>query len=153
MKGFTLIELMITLAILTIVAVIGGVNLFNYYSRQNLTSAANEIVALLRQAQNSSLTQESGDQWGVHFSNVTTTQGLIQLFHGSSFASGTLANSQSLPTGVQFINPVSGTSTDVIFSKVTGYPNTSASIAVALTANLNTSSTIIINVIGQVSKP
>ncbi len=151
--GFTLIELLITMAVLTTIAVIGGVNLFNYYSRQNLTSAADEIVAILRQAQNSSLSQENGDQWGVHFLNSTTTRGLIQLFHGSSFASGTLVISQILPNGVQFNDPASGSSTDVIFSKVTGYPNASTSIIVALITSPNTSSTIIISAVGQVSKP
>ncbi|MDP3052842.1 MAG: prepilin-type N-terminal cleavage/methylation domain-containing protein [bacterium] len=151
-SGFTLIELLITIAILTTLAVIGGVNLFSYSSRQSLTSAADEIVAILRQAQTSSISQESGDQWGVHFLNATTTQGLIQLFHGSSFAAGTLVNSQVLPSGVQFINPVSGTSTDVIFSKVTGYPNASASIKLALIIDSNTSSTITISAIGKVSR-
>jgi len=149
--GFTLIELLITLAILTTVAVIGGVNLFSYYNRQNLTSAVDEIIVLLRQAQSSSVSQESGDQWGVHFSNEVATEGFIQLFRGSSFASGTLVNSRVLPSGVEFTNPVSGTSTDVIFSKITGYPNASASIAVALT-NLDASSTVVISIIGRVSK-
>ncbi len=152
-SAFTLIELLITVAILTVVAAVGGVNFFNYYSRQNLTSAANEIVAILRQAQNSSVSQENGDQWGVRFLNATTTHDLIQLFRGSSFASGALVISQELPAGVQFINPVSGASMDVIFSKVTGYPNAAVSIKLALIAEPNTSSTVVISIIGRVSKP
>lgn len=153
MKGFTIIELLITLAILTTISVFGGVGLFNYYSRQNLTSATDEIMAILRQARNSSITQENGDQWGVHFFNATTTRGLVQLFRGSDFSSSTMAFSQFLPTGVQFVNPASGDSLDVIFSKVTGYPNASTSIILSLATNSTASSTIVISAIGQVSKP
>lgn len=151
-KGFTLLELLIIMGILTTVAVISGINLSNYYSRQNLTSAANEIVAILRQAQNNSLSQESGDQWGVHFLNATTTQGLVQLFRGSSFTSGILVNSQALPAGVQFVYPALGSSTDVIFSKVTGYPNASTSIFVALKNNPAVSYAITINEVGRVAR-
>jgi len=44
-KGFTLVELMITIALLAIVATIGGLNLHAYTLNRNLKSAAREIVS------------------------------------------------------------------------------------------------------------
>ena len=44
-KGFTLVELMITIALLAIVATIGGLNLHAYTLDRNLKSAAREIVS------------------------------------------------------------------------------------------------------------
>lgn len=152
MKGYTLIEILITMTILAAVAAVGSISLFNHYSYQNLNISANEIVATLRQAQGNSLTQQNGEQWGVHFLNATTTQGLFQLFRGSDFASSTLVSSQELPIGIQFIDPVSGTSEDVVFSKITGYPDAPISIVVGFKNNPNVSSTIVINAIGRVSK-
>jgi len=149
--GFTLIEVLIIVAILAVIATIGSVYLFNYYSRQNLSLTVNEIIAVLREAYNGSITQENGDQWGVRFSNVAAP-GSIKLFRGSSFDSGILISSLDLRAGVQFIYPVSGNSADVIFSKVTGYPNASTSIKVALTRDSNASSSINISVVGQISK-
>lgn len=149
-SGFTLIELLIAVAILTVVTVIGSVNLFNYYSRQNLSLTVDEIIAFLRDAQGRSLTQESGDQWGVHFSNATTTN--FQLFHGPSFASSTLVMNRDLRPGVQFIAPATGSSTDVVFLKITGYPNASTSIIVALKSTSTQAYTINISAIGRISK-
>ena len=44
-KGFTLVELMITIAVLAIVAAIGGLSLHAYTLNRNLKSAAREIVS------------------------------------------------------------------------------------------------------------
>jgi prepilin-type N-terminal cleavage/methylation domain-containing protein len=44
-KGFTLVELMIAIAVLAIVATIGGLNLHAFTLNRNLKSAAREIVS------------------------------------------------------------------------------------------------------------
>jgi prepilin-type N-terminal cleavage/methylation domain-containing protein len=44
-KGFTLVELMIVIALLAIIAAIGGVSLHAYTLNRNLKSAAREIVS------------------------------------------------------------------------------------------------------------
>jgi prepilin-type N-terminal cleavage/methylation domain-containing protein len=44
-KGFTLVELMIAIAVIAIIAAIGGLSLHSYTLNRNLKSAAREIVS------------------------------------------------------------------------------------------------------------
>lgn len=156
MKGFTLVELLITVAVLAAVAAVAGINLFGYYSRQNLELTTEEFIALIRDAQNRSLTQQDGnadgqgDQWGIHFENAATTQDFGRLFFGSSYASSTAAATNILRTGIQFTDPGPGTSKDVIFSKVTGLPDVSVTVIISLTGDSSASSTIYINENGRI---
>lgn len=139
MKGFTLIELLITVAILAAVAVIGGINLFGYYSRQNLELTINEITALIRDAQNRSLTQQDGNEWGIRFENAT--QDAVKIFYATS----TLVSTYVLRSGVQFTDPTEDNFKDIVFSKITGLPLTPVTIKIALVGNSLASSTITIN--------
>lgn len=155
--GFTLIELLITVAILAAVAAVGGINLFSYYIRQNLKLTAEEITALIRDAQNKTLAQQDGnadgqgDQWGVHFENRISDSDSVELFCcGSSYALGTVINDYNLRTGVELNDPSEGNSKDIILSKLTGYPSAPVSIEVALKSDPATSFIVAINAIGQV---
>ncbi len=66
-KAFTLIELIISIGILAILAGVGFINIINYRHRQDITSTTQEIVEVLRNAQNRSLSQErrTGYIWHV----------------------------------------------------------------------------------------
>ena len=74
-SAFTLIELLISIGILAILAGIGFINIVNYKQRQDLSFAGQEIIEVLRNAQNRSLSQEAtstagtGGRWGVYFEN------------------------------------------------------------------------------------
>ena len=155
--GFTLIELLITVAILAAIAAIGGINLFSYYSRQNLGLSAEEITAMIRDAQNRTLVQQDGnaddqgDQWGIHFENKISAPDLAQLFCcGSSYALGTVVGTYNLRTGVELTDPSEGNSKDIIFSRLTGYPGAATSITIALKNSPSVSSIITVSAIGQV---
>lgn len=139
MKGFTLIELLIVIAILAALAIIGGLNLFSYYRRQNLELTLNEITAFIRDAQNRSLSQQDGNEWGIRFENATPDA--VKIFYATS----TLVSTYVLRSGVQFTDPSEGNYKNIVFKKITGLPLTPVTIKIALIGNSTASSTITIN--------
>ena len=148
--GFTFIELTIVIAIMVIMATFGFLNIISYKNRQDLNSASQEIVAVLRNAQDRSLSQEGGSRWGVHFENPISGSDFYNLFKGSSFATG-IVNSQSvLPSNVQFDNPASGSSANIVFSPITGLPDAAATIKISLVGNSTVSVTITVSSNGKI---
>ncbi len=109
-KGFTLVELLITMAIMIVL----GLVLFSSYSGKknatDLSSATQEIVTLLHEAQSRTI---AGDQngtagigfWGVQLSNPSGTSPFYALLYATStarIASGTVIGHYPLPTSVAY---------------------------------------------------
>ena len=156
-SAFTLVELLISITILAILAGVGFINLANYKQQQDLNSAAQEIVGVLRNAQNRSLSQEAtsttgtGGSWGVYFNNPTGSgNDFYELFQGANYSNGTVVSRSNLPSNVQFDIPASGSSSTVIFSPITGLPNAALTIKISLISKPTSSSTITINTNGKI---
>ena len=155
-KAFTLIELVITMGILAILATVSFISIIGYKQRQDLVSASQEIIEVLRNAQNRSLSQEatstqgSGGRWGVYFGNPASGTDFYDLFKGSSYAGGTIVSRSVLPSDIQFVIPASGSSSTVVFSPVTGLPRSSITIKISLISALTSSSTIVVSSNGEI---
>src|SRR3972149_8971173 len=80
MKGFTLMELVLVIAVLGVIAGLGIGNYANFLRQSSLDSAANEIVATLRKAQTNSQASSEDYAWGVYFD--TTNKDRYTLFQG-----------------------------------------------------------------------
>lgn len=122
MKGFTLIELMVTIAIflITVTAVIPiG---FRLFSVQNLDNVTADIMVYLRQAQTQARYQKNDSSFGVYFSNNS-----LVLFQGDSYATRITQqdNSVSIPGSIT----VSGV-TQIVFNKGTGNPSWTGTIVI-----------------------
>ena len=148
--GFTLIELVISIGILAILAGIGFISIINYKQRQALSSATQEIVTVLRNAQDRSISQESGNRWGVYFENPLSGSAFYDLFQGLNYATNTIVSRNVLPSGIQFDTPASGSSSTIIFSPVTGLPNSQTTIKISLLNSSTNSSTIIVSANGKI---
>jgi len=115
MSGFTLIEILITVSLISIL----GFFLFsiglNFYKSQQLETQAQEILQTLRRAQSKAMAIELDSTFGVYLTDDNYT-----LFKGTSYATRDVQYDEvfDLP---QIIN-VSGLS-EVVFSKVEGIPN------------------------------
>ncbi len=149
-RGFSLVELVISIGIIAILASAGFISILSYKQRQALLSATQEIIAVFRNAQDRSISQESGSRWGVHFENPSADLDFFDLFQGSSYGTSTIVSRNTLPSGVQFDNPASGASSTVIFSPITGLPDASSTIKISLINNPTSSSTIIVNTNGEI---
>jgi prepilin-type N-terminal cleavage/methylation domain-containing protein len=97
--GFTLIELMISIAIIIIL----GAATFGVFSgsrnANDVTNAAKQMAAVLRQAQTQSVQDYQGAAWGVHFANPTGTAPFYALF-SNAYATATTAAYYRLPSSL-----------------------------------------------------
>ncbi len=160
--GFTLIELLITVAIVGVISIIGVVNFLGYRQRQDVNLTAQEIISVLREAQNKSISQEasstasqtatSTEQWGVFFQNATSTADLdyYDLFWGASYSESNISSRKTLRSSVQFDTPLTGIATSTVFNPMTGLPVASTTIKISLISNASISSTIVVNDNGKI---
>ena len=130
--GFTLIELILVIAVL---GILGGIT-FNIYSNfqwdVKIDEEANRIKYILRQAQAKAISGENGASWGVRFVYPAVGDQYYDFFWGNSYSTGTTTDRYFLSTGVTFTNPPSGSNLDIVFNKRSGNSASSSVITVSI---------------------
>lgn len=111
-SGFTIIELIIVLAIFAVAIAITLPFLGKFQQSETLNTISGDIVQMLRQTQNKAMTGQRDNDWGVHFSNNQYTQ-----FSGSTYEdrNARLDLERSIPDAFTL-----GGATDIIFQKLRG---------------------------------
>lgn len=139
--GFTLIEVMLSVAVIAIVAGISAPVYQSFQVRNDLDIATVSTAQGLRRAQVLAQAVDGDTSWGLRIQS-----GNLTLFKGVSYAGrDTIADEVTLvPTS---ITP-SGVS-EVVYSKFTGLPQTTGTLT--LTSNANETRTITINAKGMVN--
>ncbi|HPP64981.1 MAG TPA: prepilin-type N-terminal cleavage/methylation domain-containing protein, partial [Candidatus Paceibacterota bacterium] len=121
-RGFTLLEIIIVIAITATMATIGIGYYANISKTKLLDKTAEEIVAYLKYAQQNSIVQKDGKQWGVHFENPSSGADFYALYTGTTYSSP--IEIKYLPEGIEFSIPQTASSADISFSKLTGLLST-----------------------------
>jgi hypothetical protein len=96
------------------------------------------------------MSQESENQWGVHFRNIADNRDFYATFSGASYSTTTQQEIFYLKSSVEFSDPGSGSGKDVVFSKATGLPQAAASVTLRLVNNPQSAKTININSNGKI---
>jgi prepilin-type N-terminal cleavage/methylation domain-containing protein len=140
MRGFTLIEIMLGLALIGIVAATTIPVYQSFQVRNDLDVAAGTIAQTMRRAQALSRGASGDVTWGVL---ATTTS--ITLFQGASYSARDTALDEvfDLP---QTITPADHI--EVVFNKLTGEPTTTGTTT--LTSSINETRNININSKGRI---
>ena len=139
-RAFTLVELLLSMAIIAIVGAasfsVGG----SFLVRNHLRNKTQELVASLYSAQINAQEGKNDSQWGVYVSSQE-----IILFSGDSYLSRNTAFDES------FHVPGSITSSggEVLFSQFWGEP--SGTLSFTLTSNAGDTKTISINQLGSIN--
>ncbi|HOX21382.1 MAG TPA: prepilin-type N-terminal cleavage/methylation domain-containing protein [Candidatus Paceibacterota bacterium] len=154
--GFTLIEVILSMAILTVLGVVGVSYLGGYRKSANITSEAEKITAYLRQAQNRAISGEavSGQgptDWGVHFVNSASGEEYYALFRGSSYGVDVSVETVYLSNQVRFLDPAASSTKDIVFQRISGRPVATTTIILQSVANSDLIRSISINSLGQVN--
>ncbi|MBN1778637.1 MAG: prepilin-type N-terminal cleavage/methylation domain-containing protein [Candidatus Buchananbacteria bacterium] len=140
-SGFTLLELLLSIALLAIIAGIGIPIYHSLQTKNNLDVAVVTIVQDLRRAQIAARASDGDTSWGVYIQSDSIT-----FYQGSSYGSRNTSYDEiaDLPTN---ITP-SGLS-DIVFSKFTGLPQLTGTIT--LTLDVSNVKNIVINSKGMIS--
>jgi prepilin-type N-terminal cleavage/methylation domain-containing protein len=145
--GFTIIEIIIVIAIIATISAIMFVTLLGKKGGTDLTTTASQIGAILREAESRSMAQTQGAAWGVYFGNPTNTAPFYALFY-NAYSPTTTAGYYPLPVTVGYTSATiaAGSSLSVTFSQVTGLPSVSTTVGLYIfnpQKNLLTTSSIV----------
>ena len=146
-SGFSLLELMLVIAVLVILATIVNGYYFNYLKNTQLDSAGKLVASELIKARDKAMAGEADNNWGVHF--VNNGSNYYELFSSPTDYFNTakaVKETIFLDNGINFASPTTGASTTVVFSKIFG---NSTETGIVLTSDFG-SSTISISGQGRV---
>ncbi|MCD6528481.1 type II secretion system protein [bacterium] len=153
-KGFTLLEVIITLSILGILALISVLTLYSCFRGNLLDETSQKIVFYLELAREKSIAQNQGKNWGVYFENPSgTDNSFFSLFYGDNYSSDNSVEKIYLPKKVEFSDPADNSSKEVVFRKITGFlkGGSDNSVTIYLKENPSQTKTIDVNLKGLVS--
>ncbi len=146
MAGFSLIEVLLVVAIMGILAALGTSSYFGYLKNVEIDSVSREIVSVLREAQGRAMAGDSGKKWGVHF--VNGDDDYYELFStATDYSGGTAGAATYLRPGVEFVVPSPGGSLDVIFSRISG---TTAATSTVVISSAGGTATTTVTAIGNI---
>jgi prepilin-type N-terminal cleavage/methylation domain-containing protein len=126
-RGYTVIELLLVIAIILVLGVAATPFLSRFYLQTNLDTTEQILVSSIRKAQSYSMDGKDGLPWG-----VCLTGGAIRVFE-TSCASPTIKEDYTIPTTIS----ISGLST-ITFSSSRGEP--SATISATVSSQIGTHS-------------
>lgn len=149
--GFTLTELLISMAILVIVASTGFVYLGGYRRTADIDAALQKMVSFTREAQMRAKSGQDGVAWGIHWENPLAGGDFYALFKDTYVSATSAIETITLGNDVEFTDPTTGNFYEAIFQRITGNPiATTTSVTISSKVNAEITKTITVNALGQI---
>ena len=139
-SGFTILELMLVMALLVIIAMASREVYNGFALGANIDNVSKTIIFDLRSARSSAMNGQDSYNWGVHFVNATSTSDTdyYEIFSTpTNYASTTKKTTVFLSNGIGFSTPSVGTTLDIIFTSLSG-TSSAANIIVTSVSNQKT---------------
>ncbi|HEX7042298.1 MAG TPA: type II secretion system protein [Patescibacteria group bacterium] len=112
-KGFTLIELIVSISIIGILLGLVTINLLNAQHKTNIATSEELLIADLRSQQIKAMNGiNGGGKYGVHFSDPPDNT--YTVFQGNSYASATDKSTVSVDGSITF------SGSDILFDSING---------------------------------
>jgi len=143
--GFTLLEVIIVLCIITIISSVTLVSLSGVGSKQSLDKSGLLVMSLLEQARSETLASKNSSEYGVHFD-----ANQVVLFKGTVYSAGDSSNIiLPLDSKVTLSNiTLQGGGSEAVFQRLTGSAYNPGTLRISLISNSSVYKTITINSTG-----
>lgn len=128
-KGFSIIEIMVVLAILAVMAMIVLPSFQTMRSSQVIKAAASDVFSALDRAKSYTLSSIDSSEYGVHFESNK-----IVIFKGKVYSSTDPLNTEVAivsPASISEIN-LTGGAVDLYFNRLNGMPDKTGTITVSI---------------------
>ncbi|MBA3733347.1 prepilin-type N-terminal cleavage/methylation domain-containing protein [Patescibacteria group bacterium] len=127
-KGFSIIELLMSLAIIGLLTTIILTSFVSFRKNQSLSKDTETIVETLRQARNQTLSSKNSSNYGVHIESSK-----IVLFTGSTYVVNTASNQEFILNSTDNILSITlaGGGSEVVFNRLTGETSQNGTVVVS----------------------
>jgi prepilin-type N-terminal cleavage/methylation domain-containing protein len=131
-NGFTLIELVIVLAIIAILSAIVVTGFSSFRNAQAFDRDVEMIVSFLNEARTQTLSSKNASAYGVHFASTAAT-----LFTAPTYTSGAEGNKEYVFLGHDTMLTLSltGGANEIVFERLTGETDQNGTIVVSSAAS------------------
>ncbi|QQG52601.1 MAG: type II secretion system protein [Candidatus Falkowbacteria bacterium] len=131
--GFTLLELLLVMAILVTVALASREVYNGFAMGKNIDAVSKTVIFDLRTARSNAMSGQESNNWGIHFVNGASDYYEFFSSPGTyAHASTTVKTTTYLSGGLSFGTPSEGNNLDIIFTSLSG---TSSSATVNITSS------------------
>ncbi len=144
-KGFTLIEMLVVIAVIGIIALVVMPSFSTMRQRAVLKSATSDVLSALDKARSQTLASVNSSEYGVHFQSDK-----VVIFKGTVYSAVDANNENILIASPATISTItlSGGGSDVYFNRLTGAPNKTGTVVVSVSS---VTKTVTINATGAAS--
>lgn len=145
--GFTILELLLVIVFL---ALAGSAALFIFKNQEQgtLEAEAQGIISRVREARMRAQGGVDGLAWGVRFENATDSP-FYAIFPGSTYVSVSSTN-YNLSLSIGYAVLPQGSSTDIVFTKLSGASSVSTTIKFQLQSDTSKTETLLISSEGNI---
>ncbi len=143
-QGYTLVELLIAIAVLTVILVISAAAFYNLTKKSDLDTSRDNIISTLNTARNKTVASEGSVQYGVYFDTTSSPDKYI--LRSTSFD-----EVHDLPSSVEISNiSFNGGGNEVVFKLLDGSTDNYGSVVIQSSIT-NETQTIYVYSSGEIS--